>query len=165
MSRSQPKPRLWPHVLAWWPLLFALWLLLCGSLEWPELWVGAACALGSAWLAAVLRRAGVIPFDPGPAWLTKLPRLWLHLVVESWQLFVHLLRTLRARRPEGTFVSLERRWTPGDPAAGRERAWITLAMSVTPNTVVVGIDVASGRILLHQLLPQEDARASLEALL
>lgn len=165
MTPTPPKPRAWPHLLAWWPLLFGLWLLLAGSLEGWELAVGAVASLGCAVLAVGLRRAGMIPFDPGPGWLVRLPRLWWHIVRESWILGGHLYRSVREGHREGNFLTLERRWAPGDPGARRERAWLTLAMSMTPNTVVVGFDIPRGWILLHQLVPKEDARASLEALL
>jgi multisubunit Na+/H+ antiporter MnhE subunit len=155
----------WRHLLAWWPLLFGLWLLLAGSLQPVVLLVGLGASLACAVLAVALRRAGVIPFDPGPGWLLHLPRLGWHIVRESWLLAVHLFRSVRQGHREGSFLTLERRWTPGDPAARRERAWLILAMSLTPNTVVVGVDLARGWLLLHQLLPAEDAQGSLEALL
>lgn len=165
MPSDQSQPRAWVHLLLWWPALFGLWLLLAGSIDGPELLVAAVCSFACAGLAAGLRKAGVIPFDPGPRWLLRLPRLWLGVVRESGLLFVHLIHTLGKRRREGSFLSLERKWRPGDPAAMRERAWITLAMSMTPNTLVVGIDAARGLILLHQLVPGEDAQKSLEELL
>lgn len=162
-----PASRLWhlAHLFVWWAALFLLWLLLAGSLDPSELMVGALFSFPCAVLAGGLRKAEVIPFYPDHVWLTKGPRVVLGTFQDTWLLTVHLFRSLRRVEHEGRFVALKRHWAPDDPDAARERAWITLGMSATPNTVVVGIDASRGRILLHQLVSGEDAQQAMEAIL
>lgn len=153
------------HLLVWWAALFLLWLLLAGSVGGGEALVGALFAFPCAVLATGLRKAEVIPFYPDHVWLKKGPRVVWGTFRDTWLLTVHLFRTLKRVEHEGKFIALERHWKKGDPEAARERAWITLGMSATPNTVVVGIDAEHGRILLHQLVSGEDPQKSLESIL
>jgi hypothetical protein len=81
--------------------------------------------------------------------------------VETWQLTLVLVRHAIGRsRVRGRFVAVPfPHGANDDPEAAARRALATAALSVAPNTIVVGIDAATDELLAHQLVPD---RARLE---
>jgi hypothetical protein len=139
--------------LAWWLALFWLWLLLAGEWNRQE-WVAAALAATiAATLAELARvRTGFGARIP-PGALGDVPRvLWMVLVdfgIVAWALLASLVRR-RIARGELVSRALER----GSDAHGvGPRAWTALVASYSPNAYVIDIDPGSGRVVLHDLVP------------
>jgi multisubunit Na+/H+ antiporter MnhE subunit len=158
------EPRGWIYTLGSWPAYFGLWLLFTGSVQWVELLVGADCALVCAHLTARLRLEGIIPSAPGLLWLRRFPRMVWAVAKDSVLIFHHLFRCLNGTRREGRFVALPFQSRQKGADGYAERAWIITAMTFSPNLIVVAIDVERERILLHQLVPGEDAAEAIEAI-
>jgi hypothetical protein len=153
------------HFAVWWAVCLGAWLMLAGTASGVELFVGGLFALPCAALATFLRRSGVIPFYPGARALRRTPRLVVDVLRDTLLLARHLFQSFRGGVREGRFVAVTPRWPAEAGEAAKARVWLTMAASAAPNTVVVGIDLERGEVLLHQLVAQGDLREDLEALL
>jgi multisubunit Na+/H+ antiporter MnhE subunit len=140
--------------LAAWVLLFALWMLLAGTLALSEILVGMAAAAVAATAVEAVRRQGLVRFRPDPRWLLRAWRLPWRTVREFVSLSVALGRSLTARRRvSGRFVALPFRVGGNDSRSSARRAVLTFGASFAPNTYVVDFDRSEQRMLVHQLLP------------
>jgi multisubunit Na+/H+ antiporter MnhE subunit len=144
----------------------AAWLLLTTTINPLEMAAGAVAAAIAATIAELVRIQDLQAIRVRPRWLPRagvLPRLVLS---DTWTLFRALWRQLLfRRRVKGAFLALP--FDPGDeddPYAAGRRALITAAITVTPNTYVVGIDADRNLILVHQLVPASRSRAGREIL-
>lgn len=152
--------------ITWWLGLLGAWVTLTLSLDPVELAAGAVAAAIAATVAELVRIQDLKTMRVHRRWLLRavvLPRL---ILADTWTLAAALWRrVVLGRRVKGAFVALP--FDPGDAddlyAPGR-RALITAAISVTPNTYVVGIDTNRKLILVHQLVPVPRARAKEEIL-
>jgi hypothetical protein len=115
---------------AWWPALFALYLLLVGTLTPPELVVGAVAASVGATGAVLVR-----PRLPRP-------RLALRPLLALFPDALRLAWVLLARRP-GRFEE-----APLEGGAEAEALG-----SLAPCTIVVAVDRERGVALTHRLAP------------
>jgi multisubunit Na+/H+ antiporter MnhE subunit len=125
-------------------LLYALWLLLVGTVNRLQLVAGAvalAFALGA--LFAARRQL--------PRYRVE-PRLLAGLVRLPWELLRDSLVVLASipRRTEGHFRSAELR-TRDDPAGRGTRAFAEGRGTLAPNAIVVDVDHEQGLVLLHEL--------------
>ena len=149
----------------WFVFLMVLWLLLTGTLDPQETAIGALVAAVAAVSAVVISVLGIIRWKIRPAWLLRLPALAWRIVADNWRVLSLLVRHLAGRAPvRGTFRALP--FDPGgdDSLAATRRALITLAISISPNTYVVGIDNDDKVILCHQLLPSPKESAEEDVL-
>jgi len=132
-------------------LLYALWLLLVGTLKRLELVAGAvALALALAGLAAARRQLPRYRVDP---------RLLAGLVRLPWELLRDSVVVLAAlpRRASGRFRSLELR-TRDDPEGRGTRAFAEARGTLAPNAIVVDVDPERGLALVHELDPRVPGR-------
>ena len=135
--------------VAWWVVLFWLWLAFSGEWNWIE-WVAAAgAATGGATVGVIVReqRQARARFRTG--WLRDATGVPLQIVID----FGFLVAALAGGRREGLF-----RARPSDAggttdlAAGR-RAFLTVAATFSPNAYVVDIEPEDGTALVHDLVP------------
>ncbi|HEX3325975.1 MAG TPA: Na+/H+ antiporter subunit E [Actinomycetota bacterium] len=144
--------------VGWWLALLGLWLLLV-TVSVAELVAGMIAATIAATAAEVVRVQGLVRFDPDPRWFLRVWRLPLSVVRDCWILGIALVRHLGGHPVNSGFRALPfRSGGDGDRASAR-RALIVPALSVSPNTYVVGIDEEADLMLVHQLVPspKEDA--------
>jgi multisubunit Na+/H+ antiporter MnhE subunit len=137
---------------------FGLWLLLTTTLDAQELVAGVAAAGVAAFTAAMVHRQGITGFRPKLAWVLRARRVPIRVVRDSIVVFRALLLQLAGRRQvAGVFRAL--RWDTGsdDAHALTRRALVTAAISITPNTYVVGIDRHENLVLVHQLVASDRA--------
>jgi multisubunit Na+/H+ antiporter MnhE subunit len=134
--------------LSWWVALFVLWLLYVGTIDRLELVAGAAAAAIGATAAEVVRSQGLLGCslelrEAAPVWriVYRLPFEFGLLVEGLWRALV-----LR-RRVRGRFRTVSY-------GTGGSEALVTLAGTITPNTIVVDVDRGRKRFLLHDLLPE-----------
>lgn len=134
-------------------VLLGLWLLLLSTTAIPEVLAGvlAAAIATTAGVAAV--GATGSRFRPRAAWLWELRRLpWL--VLTDSALAARVLARAIARRPSlSRYVALGPLPIAGpQPRAAARRAVYTIACSLPPGTIVVGLDEETRSVLLHQLV-------------
>jgi len=141
------------RLLGVWLALFALWMLFVDTLALPEVLAGSLSAAIAATFAEVVRRQGLIGFRPKPRWLLRIVRLPGLLVRDAGTVLLAAIRLLTGHRPAGRFRAVP--FEPGDDAieASTRRALVTAALSVAPNTFVVGVDRVRGFLVLHELVP------------
>jgi len=150
------------HWLAWWVALVVLWQLFVSTFAAPEVLAGLLAAAVSATAAEAVRGQNLVHFHPRARWFVQAYRLPGNVVRDCLVLGRVLWRRVVRREPiEGDFIALA--FSPGgdDPqAAGARRALYVAAISLTPNTFVVGIDRDNDVMLIHQLVPTDptDAR-------
>lgn len=144
-----------------WILLCLLWFLFVGVVSWPEILAG----MGSAGLGALvweaLRAGGVLRYPPRLRWLRglwRLPGRAIHNTVLILSALV--LHVTGRRRIQGAFVEIPFAAVGDDDADGVTRAYLTAAMSFSPNTFVIGVDRKRRTMVVHQLVPQAPERVT-----
>jgi multisubunit Na+/H+ antiporter MnhE subunit len=141
--------------VAWYVPLGGLWLALVGTLDRNEVLLGLLAAALGATAQELVNAQDLVRFRLEPRWLRGLWRLPGQALADTWRLTVVLWRQLlRGQAVSGSFRALPYRAPPEDEArANARKALITAAVSVTPNTYVVGIEGDDRFILVHRLLP------------
>jgi multisubunit Na+/H+ antiporter MnhE subunit len=140
--------------IAWYVPLVILWLAFVNTLAVAEVAVGLVAAAVAATAADLVRSQDLVRFRMDPRWLRGLHRLPWQVLRESWLLAVALWRHLRGRPVRGVFRVLPFPTGGDDAHAAGRRALVTGALSLTPNTYVVGIEGGEGVVLVHQLVPE-----------
>lgn len=160
MAKQVDVPSHVGHWLIWWVACMALWLLLTGTFDVFELAAGAISSAVGATAATLVRAQKVLRFDPDPAWLLRIHKIPRHVVSDTWTVFGALFKHLLKRKEvRGEFRAIP--FDPGgdDARAATRRALIAGAISVSPNSYVVGVDRERKLILCHQLVPSPKAEA------
>lgn len=150
-------PRAILRFTGWWLAFFAAYMLFSETASTPEFGAAALCGLLGAIAVTRLRRNTRRRFALRPRWVL---RLAFTQVFAAFRDCGPLLRALFRSRPAreagiGTTMAI-----PFDGEAGRRpaeaagrRALVTTSMCFTPNTVVIGLEMEPGHLLLHQLAP------------
>lgn len=136
--------------------LSGLYLGLAGALAWAEI---AAAALSSALTLALslwLHRPAERQFRLHPDWIVLSSRIARH-VLRDCLLVTRALIVALARRRHITGVFRELRWeTHEDPReAASLRAFVTIGISLAPNSYVVDVRAEEQRLIIHHLVPPE----------
>ncbi|HEY2957128.1 MAG TPA: hypothetical protein VGM21_02805 [Actinomycetota bacterium] len=144
--------------IAWYVPLVGLWLAFVSTLDRNEVLLGLLAAALGATAQELVNAQDLVRFRLEPRWLCGLWRLGGLALSDTWRLTVVLWRQLlRGQAVHGSFRTLPYQAPPEDEArANARKALLTAAVSVTPNTYVVGIEGDDGLILVHQLLPAEE---------
>jgi hypothetical protein len=140
--------------IAWWTVLFWLWLLLAG--EWNRYeWIGGACAATVAAAVSELARHETGECFRVPlAWLPKAGSVPVMVLVDFAILTYALARSLARRRVvRGEFRANEIPVGIRGPSRTGLRAWIALTATFSPNAYVVDLDEEHGTALVHDLIP------------
>jgi multisubunit Na+/H+ antiporter MnhE subunit len=145
--------------IAWYVPLVALWLAFTATLDRNEVLLGLVAAAVGATAQELVNAQDLTRFRLEPRWLRDLWRLPWQVLTDSWLLTVVLWRWLaRGDVATGQFRTLPYPVVPEDDArANARKALVTAAVSVTPNTYVVGVEGDDGLMLVHQLVPSADA--------
>ncbi|MEA2506278.1 MAG: Na+/H+ ion antiporter subunit [Actinomycetota bacterium] len=147
----------------WWVALLCLWLLLV-TVSVAELIAGVVAAAIAATAAEVVRAQGLVRFDPDPRWLLRVWKIPRSVVRDCWLLTVVLVRYLRGRPVPSGFRAIPFDSGGDDARASARRALVVLAISVSPNTYVVGIDEDADLMLVHRFMPPPKEAAEREIL-
>jgi multisubunit Na+/H+ antiporter MnhE subunit len=136
-------------------LAAAFYLLLIDTVDLPEFCAGAAVAALAAAAFELSREQGVAEAEIKPAWLTRAGRVLVRVPTQIATVSREAVAQLfTRRRSRGVFrvVPFSASGdTPGD--AGR-RALAEALGSLTPNTIVIGVDAERKLLLVHQLRRQ-----------
>jgi multisubunit Na+/H+ antiporter MnhE subunit len=145
--------------IAWYVPLVGLWLAFVGTLDRNEVLLGLVAAAVGATAQELVNAQDLVRFRLEPGWLRDLWRLPWQVLTDSWLLTVVLWRQLaRGEAATGEFHTLPFPVAPEDDArANARKALVTAAVSVAPNTYVVGIEGDDGLMLIHRLVPSADA--------
>ena len=135
--------------VAWFALLFWVWLAFVGEWDATE-WVAAAIAAAiAATGAVVVREQHELRARFRLRWLREAVRVPLQVLID----LSLLVQALPSRR-EGTFhVRPSGPRGDGAEAAGRA-AFLTVASTYSPNAYVVDVDRETGEVLLHDLVSE-----------
>jgi hypothetical protein len=130
------------------PALTALWLLYVGEYTHVELWAAIAAAVAVFVWVELVRRQGLTAFRFEREWVIRSAKSPLQLVPD----FVRVLAALPRARA-GAYRAID--FPPGgdDPTGAGRRALATYFGSFTPSAVVVDIDVAREKMLVHDFPP------------
>lgn len=143
--------------MAWFAALNVLWLALISAFFLSETVLGLAASALAATAAVAVSEQHLVRFALRPRWLLGLARIPGQSVRESAWIFAALWRTLRGRPVQGRF-RIERVSLPDEPAlSDAKRALLIAGESFAPNSYVLGIDQTSGEMLVHELLPKDEA--------
>jgi multisubunit Na+/H+ antiporter MnhE subunit len=139
----------------------ALWLLLV-TVSVAEVVMGALAAAIAATAAEVVRAQELVRFDPDLRWLLRVRKLPRSILRDCWLLTVALVRHLAGHPVNSGFRAIPFRSGGDDARAATRRALVVPAISVSPNTYVVGIDEDHDLMLVHQLIPASKETAERE---
>jgi multisubunit Na+/H+ antiporter MnhE subunit len=137
--------------MAWWLALLGLWLLLV-SVNTAEFVAGLGAAAAAATAAEVVRTQGLVRFDPDPRWVLRIWRVPRSILRDCWVLTRALAQHLRGKPVNSGFRAIPFRSGGDDARASARRALVVPAISVSPNTYVIGIDEEADLMLVHQLV-------------
>jgi multisubunit Na+/H+ antiporter MnhE subunit len=143
--------------IAWYVPLVGLWLLFVVTLDPAELLLGVVAAAIGATAQELVNAQDLVRFRLEPPWLRGLRHLPKEVLVESWLLAVVLWRQLAGRRRatgEYRYVPFPADAEADDAGANARKALVTIALSLAPNTYVIGIEGSDRAMLIHQLLPR-----------
>lgn len=141
--------------LAWWLALFWLWFLLVGAWNREEVVAAAIAATVAASLAEFARmRTGFAARLPLRE-LRVLPVV-LGMVLVDFGILVRalLVSAVRRRVVRGEFVSRKVAQGSAVTRGVGPRGWTVLVSTYSPNAYVVDLDVDTGEVLLHDLVPR-----------
>ena len=147
---------------AWWLVFLAAYMLFSETASTPEFGAAALCALLGAIAVTRLRHNTRRRFALRPYWVIRLAFTQVFAAFrDCWPLLRALFRSRSAREAGiGEIMAIPFDGEAGRPRAGRRpaeaagrRALVTTAMCFTPNTVVIGLEMEPGHLLLHQLVP------------
>ncbi len=148
-----------------WVVLFVLWLLYVGPPNRSELVTGAAASLLAAVASESVRGQNLARYYPATHWVFLLRRLPVDVLRDCGRLTGALARWLfLAALPASGFNEIEFPAGGGDARSEARRALAGGALSLPPNSYVIGFDRERNRILLHNLTPSRDAERVARAL-
>lgn len=128
------------------------YFLLIDTASLPELYVMAGVAVGCAVAFELAREQGFVEARIVPWWLLTGWRVMLKIPLDIALLCFEALVQLVAPRPvRGEFRAVPFRATDEEPHDAGRRALSEWMGSVSPNTIVVGVDSERQLVLVHQL--------------
>ena len=156
-GQDRLKARLW---VAWWLVFFVSYMLLAGVWVAEELVAAAIAAAVSATVAEVVRVQDVRRFRPRLRWVLRAYRLPPSILSDCGVVFRALWRHIvKHEEINGAFRAFRIPIGGAGERAAARRALLNAAISITPNTYVVGIDEKNEMVLVHQLVPGERSLA------
>jgi multisubunit Na+/H+ antiporter MnhE subunit len=140
--------------IAWYLPLVALWLAFVDTFAREEVALGLIAGAIAATAADLVRAQDLVRFRLEPRWLRDLYRLPRQVLGDCWVLARALWRQLTGHPVRGAFRVVPFPGEADDARSAARRALATAVVSVTPNTVVVGVERDEGHMLVHQLVPE-----------
>jgi multisubunit Na+/H+ antiporter MnhE subunit len=133
-------------------IMAAEWVLLVGGLKRDEMIVGAMAVLLGAMF---LWRALEVASEPLHFHIRDLLTLWRlpwMMLSDVWTVTVVLVRDLMGIERAGSFYRVSGfRTALHDPLLVARRVLATVYTTSTPNSIVIGTDPSTSRMLIHQL--------------
>lgn len=134
--------------------LLGLWMLFVSQLQPAEFVAGVAAALLGAIGDGVVKSKRLAKFGPRPAWLWLLSWEPWYVLTGTIVILRALARRLSGKRTEAEFRALRFRAGGDDAESAAQRALAITAISISPDTIVVGVDRKREFMLLHLIAPR-----------
>jgi multisubunit Na+/H+ antiporter MnhE subunit len=133
-------------------ILFALWLLFVGQTSANELLAGAGAAFLGAVADALLKAESFAKFKPKFKWLLLITWEVWYVLSGTGAIMLALLKRIIGKESEAQFKAVRFEAGGDDPESWARLALVTMLVTISPNSIVVGIDTECGLMLSH-LLP------------
>jgi multisubunit Na+/H+ antiporter MnhE subunit len=148
--------------LAWWGGSMVIWLLLTTTWAGAEAVAGVVASVVAATAATIVHLREPARFRPRFRWLRHAWPIALRIASESWRAFGVLLGHVSGRRRvRGRLLAVPFRHGGESARDHARRALATAGLTMTPNSVVIGIDEENDEILVHQLWADDATAARL----
>lgn len=133
--------------------LIGLWMLFVSELQLAELAAGVCGAALGAVGDGIVKSKSFAQFRPRLRWLWLF--LWepWYVLKGSVAMLVALLRLIAGKKSKGQFRVVLFHAGGQDAGSAARRALAITEISISPDTIVVGIDRERGFLLLHQISP------------
>ena len=129
-------------------------MLFVSQLQRAEFVAGVAAALLGAIGDGVVKSKRLASFGPRPAWLWLFSWEPWYVLTGSAAIFRALARRLMGKKSESQFRVVPFRAGGDDRESAARRALAITAISISPDTIVVGIDREREFTLLHLIAPK-----------
>lgn len=130
--------------------LVVLWMLFVSKLDMTEFKVGLVVALVGTVADAIVKARGLGHFRPR-VHLMLLSFLEPWYVVKGMWTVVKCFPSALSRNHDGHFKAVQFDRGQKDIEAATRRALATMLLTIPPNSVVIGIDGRSGKMLVHEM--------------
>jgi multisubunit Na+/H+ antiporter MnhE subunit len=136
------------------PIFYVLWILFVGTFAFHELLLGVIATLVATLGVSIINRRYPAKFSPT---LQELLSLWCvpwYLVSDTWKIIAVAGKDLLGIKPiRSLFCTVQfDAGTKDDSGAVARRVLAVVYTTMTPCTVVLGINVSDQRMLLHELV-------------
>lgn len=142
-----------------WVASYLLWLLFADSTAPAELVVGVAAATIATWGVQAVEVRRLAQLAPRARWLAR--ALWLpwYVLVDTGRILAVLLRQLVRHEPAHSLLFATPYDANGDEdEAATKRALAIAYTTMTPNSIVIGVDTSRGLLFFHQLRESPTSR-------
>lgn len=134
-----------------WAGFVGLWFLFVYQLSLIELVVGAAAAAVTVCALLISLRAVPLRFNPEARWLTRVFTL-PGIVVKDMVLLLHVVGHLVAGKKIHSLFQVTHFRAAGEGSRASAKRVLAVAFTtVSPNSIVIGIDSESGLLLFHEI--------------
>jgi len=136
-----------------WLIYLVLWFVFTGTVSWAELAFAVFCAAIAATAGEIVWSEPLARFTGDLHHVAEAWRLPKYMLVDTWTVLVVLAKHLTGREEAPSlFRAVQFRVGRQDNEHdATRRALAVTYTSMTPNSVVVGIDHERGLMLLHQI--------------
>lgn len=134
-------------------VLFGLWMLFVSMTKPQEMIAGLIAAAIAAVADATIKSEGFAKFKPRIDWLPLIFWEAWYALDGTWAIMVALFRHIAGKKSEAQFVSVPMITGGDDAESWARRALMVAYITMTPNVIVLGIDIEGQRMLLHEILP------------
>jgi multisubunit Na+/H+ antiporter MnhE subunit len=131
--------------------LLLLWMIFASRISRQEVAIGVAAAVLGAVGDAIVKVEGFAPFSPHARWVVLIVWEPWYVLKGTVAVFRELGRTLIGRHPSGQFRAVPYCYGGKNETAAAKRALFAAYMTISPDTLVVGLDRDQHLALLHQL--------------
>ncbi len=136
------------------PIFYVLWIAFVGTFAFDELLLGVIATLVATLGLSIINRRYPAKFLPG---FHELLSLWCvpwYLVSDTWKIIAVAGKDLLGvRRAASLFRIVEfDAGTKDDTSAVARRVLAVVYTTITPNTIVLGINASDQKMLLHELI-------------
>lgn len=143
--------RLGLSLLSAWAGFIGLWFLFVYQLSLIELAAGAAAAALTVVAMRVSLRAVPLRFKPEARWLSRSFNLPVTVVKDMVVLLRALARLVMRKKIPSLFQVTHFGAIADNPRANAKRVLAVAFTSVSPNSIVIGINRENGLLLFHEL--------------
>jgi multisubunit Na+/H+ antiporter MnhE subunit len=152
-SRASGLRKISGGVLALSVAVMALeWILLVAGVKRDEMIVGALCVIAAVLFLQFVYRAERQKLDIRLKDLATSWRLPWYILTDAWVITLVLLKDLLGIKRASSFYRVcGFKTSKTDPLLSARRVLATAFTTVTPNSIVIGIDYEQSRMLFHQL--------------